>query len=273
MTASLVATSSAVAFFLGRGELAALSVTTESVDLTDSMDNATAASDLSDIADVLEPALEDFSCSVVSGSLEGLASSSAGAVVVDTRVLEVSGVTVLDDAGMGVVDVIVVVVVVVMVVVVVVVVMETVWSVGLLVDGALVVAGADAIVGFTWTHVSSSLWEPVELLEGSTSGLALFCDDSMSNFAEESVTNVFFSVTGFDSVLAVSELDGALALLLFAPGLELVPGLGLFFFTSAPVTLPLLAGGSGGFPADGFRLLFLRKTACCLLTAGDGPFF
>lgn len=64
-----------------------------------------------------------------------------------------------------------------------------------------------------------------------------------------------------------------MVVLLFTPGLALMPGLGLVLFASAPVGFPLLAGGSGGFPANGFRLLFLRKTVCCLFTAVDGPFF
>ena len=80
---------------MGCGELAALTVATESADLTDSMDTATAAEGLSDAADVLLPALEDFVGAAGSGSLEGLASSSDGAVVVDTSVLEVSGVAVV----------------------------------------------------------------------------------------------------------------------------------------------------------------------------------
>jgi hypothetical protein len=142
MIASLVATSSTAAFFLGRGELAALTVATESVDLTDSMDTATASTDLSDVADVSIPSLEDFVGPAGSGSLEGLASSSAWAVVVETRVVEVSGVTELDGAGMGDADVMLV----------------AAWSFGLLVVGAKVVGadvvgakvvGADAIVGFT----------------------------------------------------------------------------------------------------------------------------
>ena len=91
---SLVATSSVAAFFLVCGELAALTVATESVDLTDSNDTATSAADFSDVADVLLSALEDIVGPAVSGSLEGLANSSDGAVVVDTRVLEVSGVSV-----------------------------------------------------------------------------------------------------------------------------------------------------------------------------------
>lgn len=132
MTASLVATSSAMVFFLSRGELAALTVTTESEDLTDSMDSATASADLSGIADVSISSLEDFVGPTGYGSLEGLASSSVGAVVVDTRVVEVSGVTTLDGAGMGGADVMLV----------------AVSSFGLLVVWAKV-AGADAIVGFT----------------------------------------------------------------------------------------------------------------------------
>lgn len=91
---SLVATSSAAAFFLVCGEFAALTVATESVDLTDSNDTVTCAADFSDFADVLLSALEDIVGPAVSGSLEGLANSSDGAVVVDTRVLEVSGVSV-----------------------------------------------------------------------------------------------------------------------------------------------------------------------------------
>lgn len=90
---SLVATSSAVTFFLGCGELAALTVATESVDLTDSNETATSAADFSDFADVLASALEDIVGPAVSGSLDGLANSSDGAVVVDTKVLEVSGVS------------------------------------------------------------------------------------------------------------------------------------------------------------------------------------
>lgn len=91
---SLVATSSAVTFFLGCGELTAITVATESVDLTDSSETATFLADFSDVADVLVSALEDIVGPAVSGSLEGLANSSDGAVVVDTRVLEVSGVSV-----------------------------------------------------------------------------------------------------------------------------------------------------------------------------------
>ena len=81
-------------FFLGCGELAAITVATESVDLTDSSETATFVTDFSDVADVLVPALEDIVGPAFSGSLEGLANSSDGAVVVDTRVLEVSGVSV-----------------------------------------------------------------------------------------------------------------------------------------------------------------------------------
>lgn len=102
--------------------------------------------------------------------------------------------------------------------------------------------------------------------------MALFVEDSDSSFGD-SVTDVFCSVTGLDPVFAGSESDGALVLLLFAPGLDPVCGIGLVLFTSAPACLPLLAGGSGGFRANGFRLLFFRKTACCLLAAGVGPFF
>jgi hypothetical protein len=129
--ASLVATSSTVAFFLGRGELAALTVATESEDLTDSKDTATASAGLSDVADVSIPSLEDCVGPTGSGSLEGLASSSAGAVVVVTRVAEVSGLTAAADTGRGGDDVMLV----------------AAWSSGLLVVGAEVV-GADAIVGF-----------------------------------------------------------------------------------------------------------------------------
>lgn len=99
ITVSLVATSSAVTFFLGCGELAALTVATESVDLTDSSDTATSAADFSDVADVLLSALEDIVGPAVSCSVEGLANSSEGAVVVDTKVLEVSGVSVERCAG------------------------------------------------------------------------------------------------------------------------------------------------------------------------------
>lgn len=89
---SLVATSSAVTLFLGCGELAAITVATESVDLTDSSETATFVADFSDFADVLVSVLEDIVGPAVSGS-EGLANSRDGAVVVDTRVLEVSGVS------------------------------------------------------------------------------------------------------------------------------------------------------------------------------------
>jgi hypothetical protein len=256
MTASLVATSSIVAFFLGRGEFTALTVATESVDRTDSKDTATTSADLSDVADVSIPALEDFVGSAVSGSLEGLASSSDGAVVVDTRVVEVSGVTELDAAGMG--DGVVTLV--------------AAWSLGLLVVGTKVV-GADDMVGLTYARFSRELCKSAEFLVDSTSGLALFLEDSESCFEEESVTDIFCSVTLLEFVFAGSEPDGALVLLLFDPGLEPVCTLDLVLFTSASVFLLLLAGGSGGFPANSLGLLFFRKTPCCLLTAGDGPFF
>lgn len=252
MTASLVATSSAVAFFLGCGELAALTVATESADLTDSMDTATAAADLSDAADVLVPALEDFVDATVSGSLEGLASSSDGAVVVDTSVLEVSGVAMLQVA---------------------VVVLGVACSIGLLTAGATDVAGAEAMVRFTSTRFSRDVCGSAEPFVDSTSDLALLFGTSESGFEADSVTVIFFSVAGVDSVLDGPDEDGSSVLLLFAAGFELVPELGLAFFTSAPADFPLLAGGSGGFPAKGFKLLFLRKMACCLLTVGDGLFF
>lgn len=102
---SLVATSSAVTFFLGCGELAAITVATESVDLTDSSETATFVADFSDFADVLVSALEDIVGPAVSGSLEGLANSSDGAVVVDTRVLEVSELSVKRFVGMELVAV------------------------------------------------------------------------------------------------------------------------------------------------------------------------
>lgn len=117
------------------------------------------------------------------------------------------------------------------------------------------------------------MFEPAESLEDSASGLEVFFEDSDSTFEESSVTDVVFSVTGFDSVFVGSECNGALVLLLFAPGLDLVSGIGLVLFTSAAACFPLLAGGSGGFPDNGFRLLFFLKTVCCLLTAGDAPFF
>jgi hypothetical protein len=131
MTASLVATSSALAFFLGCGELAALTVATESADLTDSMDAATAATHLSDTDDELVPALEDFVGATASGSLEGLASSSDGAVVVETRVPEVSGVTVLQVAATS--------------------------SILLLIAGSADVEGAETILGFASTCFSKDI--------------------------------------------------------------------------------------------------------------------
>lgn len=103
--------------------------------------------------------------------------------------------------------------------------------------------------------------------------LSLFFENSDSGFEEDSVTAVFCSITGFDSAFACSAPEGALVLLLFTPGLTLMPGVGLVLFASATVGFPLLVGGSGGFPANGFGLLFLRKTVCCLFTAVDGPFF
>lgn len=115
--------------------------------------------------------------------------------------------------------------------------------------------------------------EPAESFEDSSSGLALFFEDWDSSFEDASVAVAFWSVTGLDSVFADSESAGALALALFAPGLDPVCSIGFVLFTSVPACLPLLAGGSGGFPANGFVLLFFRKTACCLLTAGDSPFF
>jgi hypothetical protein len=131
MTASLVATSSALAFFLGSGELAALIVATESADLTDSKDAATAATHLSDADDELVPALEDFVGASASGSLEGLASSSDGAVVVETRVPEVSGVAVPQIAVTS--------------------------SSGLLTAGAPDVDAAEAILGFASTRFSRDI--------------------------------------------------------------------------------------------------------------------
>jgi hypothetical protein len=134
------------------------------------------------------------------------------------------------------------------------------------------VAGTDAILEFTESRLSGDLCEFSEFLEESTCNLSLFFEDSQSGF-EESVTAVFCSTTGFDSAFTCSAPAAVLVLLLFTTGLALVPGLGLALFPSAPAEFPLLAGGSGGFPADGFRLLFLRKSVCCLLTAADGPFF
>jgi hypothetical protein len=253
MTASLVATSSALAFFLGCGELAALTVATESADLTDSMDAATAATHLSDAEDELVPALEDFVGATASGSLEGLASSSDGAVVVDTRVPEVSGVAVVVAAA--------------------VVVLETASSIELLTAEATDVDGAEAILGFTSTRFSSVLCEPSEPLEDCTSDLTPLLRASESDFEEDSVTATFCSEAGVDSIFAGFESGGTLVLLLFTGGLELAPVLGVGFFTSAPDGFALLAGGSGGFPANGFKLLFLLRRVCCLLTAGDGPFF
>jgi hypothetical protein len=110
-------------------------------------------------------------------------------------------------------------------------------------------------------------------LEDCTSDLAPLFKAPESGFEEDSVTSAFCSVVGVDSVLTGPESGGALALLLFAGGLELASVLGVAFFTSAPAGFRLLAGGSGGFPAKGFKLLFLRKSVCCLLIAGDGPFF
>jgi hypothetical protein len=250
MTASLVATSSALAFFLGRGELAALTVAIESADLTDSMDTAAAAVPLSDVDDVLVPALEDFVGTTASGSLEGLASSSDGAVVVDTRVPEASGVSVLLVA-----------------------VEVAACSIGLLTGAVTDAAGTEAILGFTSTRFSSVICGSSEILEGSTSDLAPLLRASESGFIEDSVAVAFCSAAGVDSVLAGPESVGAMVLPLFAVGLELTSVFGLTFFTSAAAGFALLAGGSGGFPANGFKLLFLRKMFCCLLIASDGPFF
>jgi hypothetical protein len=110
-------------------------------------------------------------------------------------------------------------------------------------------------------------------LEDSTSDLAPLLKAPESGFEEDSVTTAFCSVAVVDSVLAGPESGATLVLVLFACGLELTSVLGVTFFTSAPGGFRLLAGGSGGFPAEGFKLLFLRKSVCCLLTAGDGPFF
>lgn len=110
-------------------------------------------------------------------------------------------------------------------------------------------------------------------MEECICGWSLFFEDSESGFEADSATTVFCSITGLGSAFTCSAPDVALVLLLFIPGLALIPGLGLLLFTSVPAGFPLLAGGSGGFPANGFRLLFLRKTLCCLLTAVDGPFF
>ena len=147
MNSSLVATSSPVAFFLGCGELAALTVTPESSDFTDSMDSA--GTDLgSDAAVALEPALEDFGGSDVS-TWTGSASSRAGCVVADTRVMLVSGgcgavvLVEVEVAGAGFAEVVLV----------------ATCSAGVLVAGADVVAGADAIVGFTYTQVSCLITE------------------------------------------------------------------------------------------------------------------
>jgi hypothetical protein len=135
------------------------------------------------------------------------------------------------------------------------------------------VAGTGAILGFTETRLSGDFCEFSESLDESICSLSLFFESSEFVFEEDSVTAVFCSITGFDSAFPCSAPEGALILLLFTPGLALVPGIGLVFFNSAPADFALLAGGSGGFPANGFRLLFLRKTVCCLLTAVDGPFF
>lgn len=252
MTASLVATSSPSAFFLGLGELAARTVATESAERTDSMDTAATAAAVSaaasaatfaapaeDLSEALVPALEDLGDAGTSGaSLEtgaALASSRDGAVVVFTRVPDVSGVVTAEEAGPGVADVVLVAAVV--------------RSLGLLVAGADVVAGADAIVGFTYTQVSCAAGP-------------LFPALALSPLAEPvlaSASPLGASAADLASPLALDLSSG------FASALPLIPGLGL--------VLPLLPGGRGGFPARGLRLLFFRKTGCCLLAVGAGPFF
>lgn len=134
-------------------------------------------------------------------------------------------------------------------------------------------AGPDTALELTETRVSGDFCEFSESSVENICSLSLFFEDSASGFEEDSVTAIFCSVKGFDSAFACSAPEGALVLLLFTPGLVLMPELGLLFFTSAPVVFPLLAGGSGGFPANGFKLLFRRKTLCCLFTAVDCPFF
>lgn len=134
-------------------------------------------------------------------------------------------------------------------------------------------AGPDTALELTETRVSGDFCGFSESSVEKICNLSLFFEDSDSGFEEDSVTVVFCSIIGFDSAFACSASEGALVLLLFTPALVLIPGLRLVLFTSAPVGFPLLAGGSGGFPANGFRLLFLRKTVCCLFTAVDFPFF
>lgn len=138
---------------------------------------------------------------------------------------------------------------------------------------ARLLAGPDTAPVLSDTRVSGDFCGFSEPSVENICSLSPFFEDSESGFEEDSVTAVFCSIIGFNSVFAFSAPDGALVLLLFTPGLVLMPGLGLVLFTSAPVVFPLLAGGSGGFPANCFRLLFLRKRVCCLFTAVGFPFF
>ena len=124
---------------------------------------------------------------------------------------------------------------------------------------ARLLAGPDTALELTETRVSGVFGGFSESSVENICSLSLFFEDSDSGFEEDSVTAVFCSIIGFDSAFASSSPEGALVLPLFTPGLVLMPGLGLLFFTSAPVGFTLLAGGSGGFPANGFKLLFLRK--------------
>lgn len=133
--------------------------------------------------------------------------------------------------------------------------------------------GPETALEFTETRVFGVLGGFSESSVGNICSLSLFFEDTDSGFEEDSLTAVFCSIIGFDSAFACSSPEGALVLPLFTPGLVLMPGLGLVLFTTAPVGFPLLAGGSGGFPANDFKLLFLRKRVCCLFTAVDFPFF
>ena len=134
-------------------------------------------------------------------------------------------------------------------------------------------AGPDTALESTETPISGDFCGFSESSVENICGLSPFFKFSDPGFEEASVTAVFCSIIGLDSAFACSAPEGALVLLLFTPGLVLMPGLGLVFFASAAVGFPLLAGGSGGFPANGFKLLFLRMMVCCLFTAVDCPFF
>lgn len=138
---------------------------------------------------------------------------------------------------------------------------------------ARLLAGPDTALEFTETRVSGVFGGFSESSVETICSLSPFFEDSDSGFEEDSVTAVFCSIIRFDSAFACSSAEDALVLPLFTPGLVLMPGLGLVLFISDPVCFPLLAGGSGGFPANGFKLLFLRKRVCCLFTAVDFPFF